>query len=93
MLSRITPGVNTNNEVISEVDAFVNTVIANATANLVTRDELKSKSQQLKFCKDRAIFSKRTGLNKSQRSYYPTPGFDKSYPSLMKVVSPVAPVR
>ena len=46
MLSRITPGVNTKNEVISEVDDFVNTVIANATANLVTRNELESKSQQ-----------------------------------------------
>ena len=46
MLSRITPGVNTKNEVISEVDDFVNTVIAKVTANLVTCDELKSKSQQ-----------------------------------------------
>jgi len=55
MLSCITPVANTKNEAISEVDAFVNTVIANATANLVTRDELKSKYQQdeilQKLCK------------------------------------------
>ena len=46
MLNHITPVVNAKNEVISEVDDFVNAVIANATANLVTHDELKSKSQQ-----------------------------------------------
>ena len=46
MLSCITPEMNTNNEVISEVDTFVNTVIPNATANLVPRNELKWQSKQ-----------------------------------------------
>ena len=54
-LSRKTPEANTKHEVISEVDAFAKTVIANTTANLVIRDELKSKSQQdeilQKLCK------------------------------------------
>jgi len=48
---------------------------------------------RMKFCKNCANSSKGTGLNKSQRSSYPTTGFDMSYPSLMKVVSPVAPAR